>query len=763
VRSDSSGVVWRGSADDPGSQRAPYFLPAGASAGAGTLQRVAATAPDVQGAQAQGVLQYWRSLTDALPSMIQATLWGLAVMLPVALIYWALGRHQSDNPSPEQVQRARNGVLALLYFMAALALQPILLAVSRTVLTQAELWPFVIDYARADGQFVFTFAPIAFVVVLLIVPLLRAGEAPPRRTGGWLTRGMLAVFSLVLVVLAVAAAHGERVLISGLPLEGLQEAFPRIFRNIDMTKRDVVGGSLLILLLLAWCLIGLLTFWMPVYWLARSVLRHGALFGAAFGAAALTFFLPMLTPAAEALRLIIASSTATYGGLGPGSGLLSAFATVTSVAGVVIMVALVLRGFREIAIAMLAPDAAPRLRSWLRSGILLVLAIFIVAPTTDAVANPEAANSRVYQFMTTFHAYGGLLALLAPLAALRVIDASRREAGRSVRFRIDHTMLLLLTTAFAGYLSLWVREPFGAPILIAVAWVVFSYGIIGEEVAVDDGDGAGLAQRILTYRTATRLLDARLATFEKKFTDGEIDAQALTGQREVIAAETAGARDALGMSADEAKRRLLGLGPGASPMQNAVVGAIAGLLVAALLQVVLPIDFRPRSSEHAPAWLHFLQAFIVDPNYRPVGTTPDVSHLLSVISELLNATAIWVLLGFLFGFAFHRIRGSDGFAKAIVFSAGIAVTFLASQALIAGSAGVPLTALSRLVPIFLFMIFLGSLVFDGSSVQRQGVPYGKLPDIYGLRTSVGYASFAGIIAGVQPVLQLFDWLLSRGG
>jgi hypothetical protein len=59
--------------------------------------------------------------------------------------------------------------------------------------------------------------------------------------------------------------------------------------------------------------------------------------------------------------------------------------------------------------------------------------------------------------------------------------------------------------------------------------------------------------------------------------------------------------------------------------------------------------------------------------------------------------------------------------------------------------------------------FLGSLVFDGSSVQRQGVPYGKLPDIYGLHTSVGYASFAGIIAGVQPVLQLFDWLLSRGG
>jgi hypothetical protein len=214
------------------------------------------------------------------------------------------------------------------------------------------------------------------------------------------------------------------------------------------------------------------------------------------------------------------------------------------------------------------------------------------------------------------------------------------------------------------------------------------------------------------------------------------------------------------MPVDEAKRRLLGLGLGVSPLRNGLVGAGAGLAVAALFQMVLPIDFRPASTGEAPAWLGILSAVIVDPGFRPV-TAADTSRLLAVVSELLNAMAIWVFLGFMFGISFHRIRGSDGFAKAVVFGTGIAVTFLVSQALIARGDGVPLGTLGRLLPIFAFLILIGTLIFDGRSLRRQGVSLAQLPELYGMRASVGYMSFAGALAGLQPLLNLVEKLFSR--
>src|SRR5262249_49810435 len=156
----------------------------------------------------------------------------------------------------------------------------------------------------------------------------------------------------------------------------------------------------------------------------------------------------------------------------------------------------------------------------------------------------------------------------------------------------------------------------GVPILIAVGWIIFFYGIIGHPPKMEVAE-EGLAQRILTFRAETRLLQARQKTYEKKFTEAKIDATTLAKYRASIKEETEKANNTLGMPADEAKRILLGFGPGESPLRNGLIGAGTGLIVAALFQIILPIDFRPGSTEHAPAWLNILQTFIVDPNYRP--------------------------------------------------------------------------------------------------------------------------------------------------
>jgi hypothetical protein len=277
-----------------------------------------------------------------------------------------------------------------------------------------------------------------------------------------------------------------------------------------------------------------------------------------------------------------------------------------------------------------------------------LVAILVVGPTTGVLASIDTANLRAYQFLTIFQAYGGLLALLAPLAALRIVDDARRLAGPEKRFEVEHSVLLLVTAAFAGYLSLWVHEPIGVPILIAVGWIVFFYGVIGLPPKMEAAAKEGLAQRILAFRAETRLLEARQKTYEKKFTEGEIDAATLAKYRAEIKEKTDKANNTLVKPVEEAKRILLGFGPGESPLRNGLIGAGTGLMVVALLQIVLPIDFTPSSTEHAPAWLNILQTFIVDPNYRPAMNVADVSRLLALISELLNATAIWVFFGFCF-------------------------------------------------------------------------------------------------------------------
>ncbi len=62
------------------------------------------------------------------------------------------------------------------------------------------------------------------------------------------------------------------------------------------------------------------------------------------------------------------------------------------------------------------------------------------------------------------------------------------------------------------------------------------------------------------------------------------------------------------------------------------------------------------------------------------------------------------------------------------------------------------------MPLFVVLLAVGALFFDGATLRREGVSIAKLPDMYGLRTSVGYLSFAGALAGIQPLLDLLGWL-----
>jgi len=719
---------------------------------------VRATVPPPATSEAErrtGLFSAWRSLPDLLPNLARAVMLGLAAAAPVALIYWAMTIHQAESLLPGRIIRARAGLLALLAFMLALAAHPLLLELSRSLAGYTGLWAVLVDEGRMRVDTSLN-APIALAVLVMIVPVLGASdtEEPPRPRR--FARMLAALVTFLLLALAVLVAYLQRILIVApdvLKLPEVADALP-----FDGNSEFALQITLT-LVVLGWLVVGFFAFWIPMYWLFRSALPRGRLAGASFSAAMLVFFLPLIATAAECARLALQFDTPDNVGLYRTESLVSqALAVVGPSLVVVVIVILVLRGFREIAACMMSGERAARFRAYGRPLVLIGLALFIVGPSMGAFArDPDLADFSIFRFMTTFQAYGVVLALLAPLAALRAIDDVTRTQARPLRFQLGGTALLLITAAFAGYLTLWQREPLSVLVLMAIGWATFHYAMLGPQPTAD-APANDLAKRILAYNAALHSIEARRKTFEKKFSDGKISSQVLETERNALTQLSQDAGNALGLSLEDAKQRLFQLGPGDSPFANALIGAAAGLIVAGLLQLLLPFDLSLNVSGKAANWLDLARAVIADPAYRLVDST-EVSQLLAFVNEAINAVAIWVIAGFLFGIAFHRIHGSDGFIKALVFSAGLAVPFLLGQDLTAAGYGAHnVQSLTRALPLFLFLAVLGAVVFDGKTLMRQGVGIGKLPEIYGLTTSVGYVSFAGALASAAPLLQLIDWL-----
>jgi len=752
------GSAWHGSAqpENLGEMRlysqAPDAEPASLSA-QGQVQP--------QAAPNNGLFQAWRSMPEALPSLVRAILLGLAAASPAGLVCWALGRHRPHSPDPGRIDRAQAGVIALLAFMLALAVQPLLLELEHWTIAAFGLRELVDDEARQSRFDIDFYAPIAFLVVIMMVPLLRLYQTPhpqgPRRITGVLA----ALASFVLLGVAILAAYAERMVIWPQTIESLDlkwiNSLGETVLGLDLTPSQAA----LLALVLAWLAVALLFTWLPVYWLFRTVMPQGRLMRSSLLASFLVFFVPLFPQAADAARVFLAVLWGLFMphyGENPIGFLLGAIGPPSVV---VIVVALLLRGYREIGASMLRAGEVPAFYRRSRFAVLFPLAILIVGPSLSGLGrDPDLASLSIFSFMTLFQGYGTVLSLFAVCAALQCLDESRRQQPFEQRFQLDDSTLILVQAAFAGYLTLWLHEPVSVLVLIGSGWLLFGFLLVGAGDVASEPQ-AGLAARILAFRSESDLLSKRLKSLEDKFTKGKVTQDALRNQRAVVAAMAATAQTTLGNDVEAARKILFGAGPGGSPWKNGVLGAASGLAAAGLLQLVLPLDLTLHISGKAATWLTLMQAVIVDPSYRLVDQQQSIGGVMSVLNELINAVGIWVIAGFLFGYVFHRIRGNDGFMRAIVFCALVGVPFLLGQDLGATLIHPSAAAFSRLFPLFLFLLVLGSIVFDGLTLRRQGVALAKLPEIYGLRTSLGYASFAGALAGLQPALELLDWVSGK--
>lgn len=763
--------------------------------GAGTATPVPTAAQvvaarQVSGERPSGLFPALKDLRELLPKAWDATLWGLAAAAPVALILWALGRHAPELAGNARAVRARAAVVALLAFMLAFAVQPLLLQMLQIVLANlggAQMLGLRPGQADMGSDLS---APIALCVVMMILPILHGTQlAEERRHHRWLAAGAAVVAGLLVVCGVFILKAGQFLLVPDIA-QAVVEALPEGWWPKGLPAAPEHAGPLVLAVLIgAWFVLGLLLLWLAVYWFFREAVPRAAVASAAFKAGLLLFLLPLPHAMAEASQVVVGAMASAQqwqflGLAGAVSAPIRQVPAWVSVAFVLVVVYVILRAFSAVAVATLTQEQALRFTQsrWAGKSVLVVLALAIVMPVVGGIfERPHAMHTVTFRLMTVFMAYGALLALLAPLALAQEFDRQLpADAERALRFRLPKTMLWLATAAFAGYLTLWNREPLPAAVLMATGWALLRWRVLrgwdeplpapAAEIAPEfvgpprppELAAPSLGKRLVEHLSESRLLQSRRGALEKLFAEGKLAASSLATQRVELDKLQRRIDTVLGMRAAEAKRALFELGPGASPLRNGVRGAVAGLVAAVVFQLLLPFDLSGMAAgqgANKPGWTGLVAEIVVDPRYQVVATSVGDSRLLVFVGELLNAVSIWAIAGFLFGYLFHHIRGRDGFAKAATFGAAVAVPYILSHALVAPPGGVPLAAVSRVVPLFVFLLVVGALVFDGATLRRERVSLAKLPEIYGLRTSVGYLSFAGALAAVQPLLELLDWVM----
>lgn len=706
------------------------------------------------------VLAAWRDLADLVPGLLRASLWGLAAAMPVALMLWAFGRYaRLSFPNP-QLYRGRAGLVALLVLLLTLAAQPVLIDLTRSLVNLVGVAGFVTD--RLSGGWIGRdlYTPIAILAVTFALALLRGSDPRAPQAPRPLARALAALASVAIALVALLVLLAEQWIVTPEMARLLVGLDPiGLWQDLDLwgTALDLPRSSRpLATLVMGWILFGLGTFWIPVYWLVRTLARDGSVARDAFGASLLIVLIPA-AGAAEVLSLVSAHSRRSMV-----LEWLAILGQLAAVGVLIVVVALFLRGFARIAGVLLGPGSEDGVSHWGRTRNLLILSLLIVSPLMTGLAGTGfGVGDAVLRLMTVFQAYGAALALLAPLGLMLFL--SRDTDPRRNPFVLPDGMPPLLAAAFAGYLTLWLREPMSMLVLMAAGWYVFLYGILGSPPTPMARVVSDLGRRLLDYRSEHHLLDGRARALEKRFSAAELAPVDFAKARSVLAHQRHRARTALGLPPGEAKRQLLEWGPGRTPLQNAWLGAKVGLVAAGALQLLLPLDLSAVGDGATAGWSAWLRAVAVDPSYQLVVPGASDSQLLVFLSALLNAVALWVIAGFLFGYSFHRIRGDDGFVKAVVFGVGVSVPYLLSRSLLADAAGALPAGLERLVPLLFFLLVLGALVFDGMSLHRERIPLTRLPEVYGLRTSLGYASFAGLLASLQPLLQLLDWVIGSGG
>ncbi len=323
---------------------------------------------------------------------------------------------------------------------------------------------------------------------------------------------------------------------------------------------------------------------------------------------------------------------------------------------------------------------------------------------------------------------------------------SKAQSARP--FELGPEAISIGTILFAYYLIGRATSLLFAPLPILLGWFIFTRGVLVERVQLEAavaGDQARLlVRRLLDFKTAQEELYGLKKNLRKKFTQGELDPKKLeeglaAGQQRVE--DMGNAIKAAAENEGKAKQKIFGHGPTLSPTENAKVALWYGL--------ALSIPFQ------AGKWLSIIE-------------NPEIANypLLNLFTKLLFSLSTWVVIAFIFGYFFHKIRGHDGFVKAIVFAGGYLV------------ATIPLRLFNmepileqgfvvQAVQVLAYVLMLALIAFDLRTLQELGYGWRELLEVHGFTKITAYSSsiVLATIASLSGkdlipfIWNIFNWLL----
>ncbi len=337
------------------------------------------------------------------------------------------------------------------------------------------------------------------------------------------------------------------------------------------------------------------------------------------------------------------------------------------------------------------------------------------------------------------------IANLLPYALLLGLVIYLRNLSRKDQFELGAEAIRAGTLLFAYYLIGRATSLVFAPIPILLGWFIFTRFVLVERVslpAIVAGEEArSLVRRLLDFKTARESLYSLQKSLRKKYAQGDIDLDKLNANIAASQARVKETENALPKDTSEVKRKIFGYGPEPNPAANAKIAVLYGM--------VFSIPFQ------AGKWLNIFE-------------NPEVVNypLLSLLTKLLFSLSTWFLIAFVFGYFFHKIRGHDGFFKALVFTGGYLVATIPLR-LINLDPILEQGFVVQAVQVLAYVLLLALLAFD---LRRlQGLDYGwrELLEVHGFTKITAYGSsiVLATIASLSGrdlipfVWNIFNWVL----
>lgn len=704
-------------------------------------------------------------LYASLPGKFQYTLWALAALAPVALILWTVTKHQHATQIPDNERRGvSRGLIALVVFGLAFALQSYVGDFASWLLDVTQLSGALRDVQNATHFSQTILIPTALLVVMLAKTILdiREDDWDSARLR-WLQHFVALAIATLLILLGLTVLQTLNFALDQGFASAVYANLPRETVFGANLPREFVDVVLVFALVLGWMIAGVFLFWIPVRWVMFSVTRSRRNKGA-WSASILIFYVALLPSVTETFAQAIAVVRAIGAPL-PFLQWKSIINTAEFVARYTPHFVLVLFSFLvvwrlwRIVLETLTPQDRRRAENWNSMLFWLLAAFLIVLPMLDADQLDQRGLQRgISNLLGLFQSYAPFFALMCAFSLLRLLQPQKSPGcQQGDPFALKEIAYSLCAAGFAGYVATWSLNPVSLLPVMVLGWFLFLKIILSDEaIHRPHSEDPTLGPKFVSYQREIKLAEQFERAAEKSFASGDLSDSDLNRRRNQANWRRKEAGTELSLDPEAVKLSLLGRGPMESPLENGMRGAISGLIFALLLQSLAPLGDSLESVGLKDGLLNILRLALNDPDYAIVTSNRSAPILLSVLSSILNSLTLWVAGGFLFGFTFHRIQGSNGFTKAIYFSLGVIACVLMSYALTGGPQKTAASIAAQIVPVMSFFLILGTLVFDGKSLLQNGLTIRHLVDVYGLKASVGYASMAGSLALLQPVLSLMD-------